>query len=233
MGSIVAIVQARMGSTRLPNKMMLYFNGYPIVEWVYKRLLKSTTVDKIIFAVPDSERDDVLCFHLASIGAEIFRGSELDLVDRFNKAAKYSSAEKIVRVCADNVLISPDAIDQLVTYFQENDCDYAYNHIPLNNNWPDGLGAEICRLDILKYIDLKAKKPDHREHLFNYLWDNQEAFKIATFQPPKELAFPKLKLDLDTIEDYEKLLKNRLRINMSSTEIVETLNYFEDKLRIK
>lgn len=224
MTQVVAIVQARMGASRLPNKMMLNIHGFPVVEWVYRRLVRSKTIDKILFAIPDRASDDVLEFYLASLGANIYRGSESDLVERILEAANYSSADEVVRVCADNVLVSPEAIDELVKYFKDNACDYAYNHIPLNNNWPDGLGAEICGKDLLDHIYSKAIGQDHREHLFNYVWDNKEAFKISTFQPPEQLAYPQLKLDLDTIHDYEKLLKTPYRIEMSAQEIVEISN---------
>ena len=84
----VAIIQARMGSSRLPNKMLLYLHGYPICEWVYKRVKMSKKIDQIIFALPDTEDNYVLARYLESIGADVFRGSENNLVDRYYRAAK-------------------------------------------------------------------------------------------------------------------------------------------------
>ena len=83
-----AIIQARMGATRLPNKMLLHLHGYPIIEWVYRRVSQSKRLDKVIFALPDTEQDDLLAWYLKSIGAMVFRGSEVDLVDRYYKVAK-------------------------------------------------------------------------------------------------------------------------------------------------
>ena len=217
-----AIIQARMEATRLPNKMLLHLHGYPIIEWVYRRVLQSKRLDKIIFALPDTERNDILAKYLESIGASVFRGSESDLVDRYYQASKSIISEEVVRICADNPLICASEIDRLIDFFAMQKCDYAYNHIPKNNRYPDGLGAEICRVELLKEIHMKASKPDHREHLFNYLWDNPNQYKIETFDPPEELAKPKLKLDIDTYEDYKCLLEKPYRIEMSASEILQT-----------
>jgi len=217
-----AIIQARMGATRFPNKMLLNFHGYPIIEWVYRRVLQSKMLDGIIFAIPDTDEDDLLQWFLESIGAKVFRGSETDLVDRYYKVAKSFFVKDIVRICADNPLICASEIDRLIVYFNQNNCDYAYNHIPRNNSYPDGLGAEICNINLLEEIYTKASEPDHREHLFNYVWDNSNQYSIQTFNPPKELAYPELKLDLDTPKDYKRLLKRAYRIEMSATEIIQT-----------
>ncbi len=217
-----AIIQARIEATRLPNKMLLHLHGYPIIEWVYRRVLQSKRLDKIIFALPDTERDDILARYLESIGATVFRGSESDLVDRYYQAAKSVITEDVVRICADNPLICASEIDRLIDYFELHKCDYAYNHIPQNNRYPDGLGAEICRVELLEEIYVKARKSEHREHLFNYLWDHPNEYKIETFDPPEELAQPELKLDLDTQEDYKRLQEKPYRIEMSASEIVQT-----------
>ena len=146
-----AIIQARMGAKRFPNKMLLNFHGYPIIEWVYRRVLQSKMLDGIIFAIPDTDEDDLLQWFLESIGAKVFRGSETDLVDRYYKVAKSFFVKDIVRICADNPLICASEIDRLIAYFNQNNCDYAYNHIPRNNSYPDGLGAEISIKFFLKH----------------------------------------------------------------------------------
>jgi spore coat polysaccharide biosynthesis protein SpsF len=217
-----AIIQARMGATRLPNKMLLHLHGYPIIEWVYRRVSQSKRLDKVIFALPDNERDDLLAWYLESIGAAVFRGSEADLVDRYYMAAKSVTGDNVVRICADNPLICASEIDRLIDYFMQHKCDYAYNHIPRNNRYPDGLGTEICRLELLEDIHTKATKSEHREHLFNYLWDHPDQYTIETFDPPKELAHPELKLDIDTQEDYKRLLEKPYRIGMNATDIIQT-----------
>jgi spore coat polysaccharide biosynthesis protein SpsF len=216
----VAIIQARMGASRLPNKMLLHLHGYPVVEWVYRRVSSARLIDRVIFALPVGDKDDVLAYYLRSIGAEVFRGSEDDLVDRFYQAALSVGAEEIVRICADNPLICPEEIDRLIDFFHENSCDYAYNHIPRHNRYPDGLGAEICKIGILEEIHVKAVSPSHREHLFNYLVDNSEKYIISTFDPPEIIAHPELKLDIDTMEDYKRLMTGNYHIKMNAEKIV-------------
>jgi len=218
--SVVAIIQARMGASRLPNKMLLHLHGYPIVEWVYRRVSKARKIDRIIFALPDTPQDNLLSWYLESIGAEVYRGSETDLVDRYYQAAKKTKAEYVVRICADNPLICASEIDRLIDYFAQYSCDYAYNHIPKNNRYPDGLGAEICRMETLEKIHAEARKPEYREHLFNYIWDNQTKYTIKTFDPPEDLAYSELKLDVDNMNDYKKLLEKQYRIDMSAQQVV-------------
>ena len=218
---VTAIIQARMGASRLPNKMLLHLHGYPIVEWVYHRVSLANRIDRILFALPDNDQNDILAWYLESIGASLFRGSETDLVDRYYEAAKYVGADRIVRVCADNPLICASEIDRLIDFFNMEKCDYAYNHIPRGNRYPDGLGAEICSVELLKEIYHKASSTEHREHLFNYVWEHDTDYVIKTFNPPKSIAYPNLKLDLDTEDDYKKLLEKSYKIDMNAEEIIK------------
>ena len=138
----VAIIQARMGSSRLFNKMLLNFHGYSIIDWIYHRVLEAKKIDQLIFALPNSKRDDVLSRYLESIGATVYRGSENDLVDRYFQAAKVTNANQVVRICADNPLICGSEIDRLVYFFDNN------NFQPIKLCW-----AKIYHLKIEKYLN--------------------------------------------------------------------------------
>ena len=142
-GRVVAIVQARLGSTRLPLKSLLTLRGLPIIDWVTQRLARARLLDGLIVAVPDTKLDRVLYEHLERRGVPVMAGPEEDVLARFALAAKQADAGLVVRVCADNPCIWGEAVDRLVAFYREGVCDYAYNHIPRNNLWPDGLGAEI------------------------------------------------------------------------------------------
>ena len=219
---IVAIVQARMGASRLPNKMMLHLNGYPIIEWIYRRVSRSKSIDALVFAISDLREDDVLSEYLESIGANVFRGSEQDVLSRVYEAAKEFQASHFVRICADNPVVCPEAIDDLIDFYFNNECDYAYNHIPKGNKYPDGLGAEMISFELLANINEKADKESQREHALNYIWDNQEKFSIKTFDPKNNnIAKPDLKLDIDTSEDYLRFIKQPIDPDMPTEEIVE------------
>lgn len=201
---------------------MLPLHGLPIIDWVYTRASQSTKISKVVVAIPDCKNDDVLANHLVAIGADIFRGSETDVVDRLLKAAMSTSADIIIRVCADNPFVCASEIDRLISYYQSHECDYAYNHVPKNNNYPDGLGAEICSMQLLKEIHSKTAAPSHREHLFNFIWDHSSLYRIATFEPPDDIAYPNLKLDVDTNDDYQQLISRPYDIAMSAQKIVQT-----------
>ena len=219
--NIVAIVQARMGASRLPSKMMLWLHGYPIIEWVRQRVKQSRTIDTLVFAVPDTPLDQVLATYLEQKGEDVFRGDEQDVLGRFFGAAKESKATHIVRVCADNPLVSPEEIDNLVEFYFSQPCDYAYNHIPRNNAYPDGLGAEMVSMELLGILHQKATLASHREHIFNFIWDNSDEFSIKTLDPPNPLiGYPEVRLDIDTPEDYSKFLSVPMDIEMGSEEIV-------------
>lgn len=218
---IVAIVQARMGSSRLPLKSLLCLRDYPLADWVAKRLKMAKELDQVLFAIPDSPLDDTLADHLQRKGIGYIRGSENDVLDRFCKAAELAEADYIVRVCADNPLVAPEAIDALIKFFKKSLVDYAYNHIPRNNLWPDGLGAEMVSRKTLESIAAQARTAAQREHCFNYIWDNPKQWKIATFDPEESwLRRPDLKLDIDTAEDFRKMSLLPINPDMKLMELM-------------
>lgn len=222
---VVGVIQARMGSSRLPNKMMLHLHGYPVIEWVCHRAAQGRLIDKLVVAIPDTPLDEILALYLSRQGYTIFRGSETDVLARIYLAAKEHHATQVIRICADNPLISGEEIDNLVSFYFSHECDYAYNQRPLHNRYPDGLGAEITSLAVLERLHRAATSPEHREHAFNYLWDHQEQFSIMTFDPPDpEIAQPHLKLDIDTAKDYLRFLAQELFLDISPREIVARFN---------
>lgn len=222
--NIVAIIQARMGSSRLPCKAMLHLHGLPLIDWVVHRVAKSHLLDEVLVALPDNPLDDILAFHLENQGVAVFRGSENDVLQRFCQAAGSVGATHIVRVCADNPLIWGGEIDHLIRHYQEytdQSALYAYNHIPRNNLYPDGLGAEMLSFPLLRLLDEKATLPEHREHCLSYIWDNPESFVISTFDPlDQRLQQPGIKLDVDTPEDFRKLSLMAIHPNMTPQEVL-------------
>lgn len=218
----IAIIQARLGSTRLPCKMMLSLHGKPIIEWVIRRVQKSQLLDDIILAIPISEDNDVLAKYITELGVKVYRGSESNVLNRFYEAVKNENATHIVRICADNPLIDGNEIDNLIDFYQENSCDYAYNHIPKDNLYPDGLGAEIIAFDLLKHMNEVVTSQHHKEHCLSYIWDNKDKFIIKTFNPlDKELHYPQMKFDVDTFDDYHKLAMKDFTIDISSQELIK------------
>ena len=220
-GKVVAIVQARLGSSRLPLKSLLTLRGLPIIDWVTQRLARSRRLDGLMVAVPDTELDRVLYEHLARRGVPVMAGPEQDVLARFAQAAKQADAGLVVRVCADNPCIWGEAVDRLVEFYRKGGCDYAYNHIPRGNLWPDGLGAEILSRELLDELDTRAKLPSQREHCLNYIWDNAGSYRLATFDPEEPwLRRPDLKLDVDSVEDFRRLALLPLAPDMDAAQII-------------
>jgi spore coat polysaccharide biosynthesis protein SpsF len=138
-------------------------------------------------------------------------------------AAQEFQADHVVRVCADNPFIAPEEIGRLVQFYLDKLPDYAFNHIPkMGNMYPDGLGAEILSSALLRHLAGSTTEAGHREHVTSYLWDHVSGFRIETFQAPPEIAFPEVKLDVDTKADLERLrgLLQGLDMNSSAREIV-------------
>lgn len=218
---VVAVVQARMGSKRLPNKMMLWLNGYTISQWIWRRINLSKKISKIVFAIPSNKQNQVLDSHLRNIGAQVYLGHETNVLQRVRKAAEHHDATHIVRICGDSPFVSAAELDRLIDFYYDNSMDYVYNHRPIKNTYPDGLGGEIASANLVKELDKICTKNSEKEHMFNHIWANQSDYKIGTFNPESaKLCHPEVRLDLDTYEDYQKLLAFNVDLDSTSEEIV-------------
>lgn len=218
----VGIIQARIGSTRLPYKMMLSLHGIPIIQWVIRRVQKSKLLDDLIVAIPVTEDNDLLEKYLKELNVEVYRGSEGNVLERFYESAKLKEPLNVVRICADNPLIDGLEIDNLIDFFEKNQCDYAYNHIPKENLYPDGLGAEIVKFTTLEHLYEVVETQHHKEHSLSYITENSDKFDIKTFDPlDKELHNPQLRFDIDSFEDYKTLCMKEININTTSKELIK------------
>ncbi|MDR1360176.1 MAG: NTP transferase domain-containing protein [Deltaproteobacteria bacterium] len=209
---VIALVQARLGSVRLPGKMLLRLHGLPIIDWVTRRAAAASLLDGLVVATGDQPRDDRLAEHLTHQGIAVFRGPEEDVLERFRLAGEWAKASHVVRICADNPLIWGGAIDALILQYRQiaESADeerlYVYNHIPRDNLWPDGLGAEMVSFPLLASLAQRAVRPEHREHCLSYIWEHAAEFAVRTFDPDSALLRrPKIRLDVDTPADYRRL----------------------------
>lgn len=229
-GKVVCVVQARMGSERLKNKMMLWLHGTPVAGWIYERLQRCCLVDDIVFALPETTDNNSLDCYLQGIGATTYRGPESNVLQRVYEAARILDADHVVRVCGDNPFITWSEVDRLIDYYISRGCEYAYNHIPRENLYPDGLGAEIASLQVIDNLMKRVTLDEDKEHMFNYLWRNIATFSIGTFDPvEEELKRPDLQLDLDTGADYQWMLGLDVKIDSDAVEIVRCAS--EPRLR--
>lgn len=200
---IHAIIQAREGSLRLPNKVLRKLGKNSVVELINKRLKKSKYLEKIIFAIPKGNKSKQLKTHLKLIKANFYEGSEYDVIDRYYKCAKNFSSDVVVRITADCPFVDYKLLDLLINKFLKKNCDYLSN--TLTPTFPDGMDIEIFSIQSLKKSwSYSRKHKGYREHVTTYIKENKENFNVINSKSNKNYSF--LRLTLDEEEDY-KLLK--------------------------
>lgn len=164
---VVGIVQARMGSLRLPNKVMKRIAGKPMIEVLLARLGRSTEIDEIIVATSDHHINQPLVDHVIGLGYGCFRGNETDVLDRYWKAAKQSGADIVVRITGDCPLVDPELVDEAILDFRASNVDYLSNASP--PTYPDGLDIEVFSIEALERAALETTDPYDREHVTPYM----------------------------------------------------------------
>lgn len=181
----VAILQARMRSRRLPGKMLADVAGHPLLWHVINRAQASRSIGKVVVATTDLEFDDPIVDFCKAHHIPYFRGSEIDVLDRFYQTARHMQARTIVRITGDCPLVDPDIIDLIVERFNKSNADYASNAGWINEagefygrTFPDGLDVEVLSFEALERTWHEAKLPSDREHVLTYIYKNPSLFRI-------------------------------------------------------
>ena len=182
---IIAIVQARMGSTRLPNKVMKTIGGVPMIELLLSRLSKAKEISQIIVATSIDERNKPLVDHVRKLGYTCEQGSENDVLDRYVQAAKKHHADVVVRITGDCPLVDPELVDDTILRFKAANVDYFSNTNP--PTYPDGLDIEVCTFKALEQGHQETSDPFDREHVTPYL-RKPGKFKTAAMQHSQDLS---------------------------------------------
>ena len=219
----IAIIQARMNSSRLPGKMLKKIGKYSIIEWVIKRLKKAKYLDEIILATSKKKIDRKFKIISRKLNINYFAGNEKDVLTRFIDTVKGIQKANIIRICADNPFIDPTEINKLISFYKRKEYDYVCNRQVFSKVYCDGFGAEIFSIDLLRKLDKLVKDKNLREHVTLYLWKNKKKFKIHSLKSNKYLAHPHLKFDVDTNDDLNflnKIASNKISINTSAKNIV-------------
>lgn len=230
-GKVVLIMQARMGSTRLPGKSLMSLAGKPLIVRIIERVGRCKKVDKIVLATTQNTEDDPLANIGNIMGIEVFRGSENDLVDRYYQAALKNNADFVVRLPADNPVVEPEEIDRIIEYHLNSDVDFSSNtHNIFGNEYPDGLGAEVFSIQKLKHVWEETKDPRNREHPHTYFYENPEIFKLGTVKCPPEFRRPDLVLDVNTKEEYDfiALIYDALYPSKNHFHITDIINWYDN-----
>ena len=243
--NVTAIVQARIGSTRLPGKSLFLLEGVPLVGRVLERIKAATKIDKLVLAIPDSSENDSLEKLAQSYGVSVFRGSENDLVDRYYNAAKYFSCKYVVRIPADNPVPHGSEIDRIIGHHLSlGRPGFSSNLAQVyGSRYPDGIGAEIFDFELLEEVSKDFSDSRKREHVHLNFFDytsqkgvNEKWCPISTVPCPTEFARPDIILDVNTQVQFEYMAKlySDLYPSNSNFDIKEIIkwhdkNYATDK----
>ncbi|MFA4941243.1 MAG: glycosyltransferase family protein [Patescibacteria group bacterium] len=195
----LCIIQARTGSTRLPNKVLLTVKGRTLLEYEIERVKKSKLIDKIVVATTFNKGDDKIETICKKNNIDCFRGSEEDVLDRYYQCSlEYPEYKNIIRITGDCPLIDPTVVDNLIKFFVDNNFDYASNIE--EETFPDGMDAEIFKREVLAEAAEKARLASQREHVTLYIRNNE---KYGRGNLTSEINFSHFRLTVDEKEDYE------------------------------
>lgn len=185
-GRVVAILQARMSSTRLPGKVMKPILGRPMLARQVERLRRCAALDELVVATSDQPDDAPIAALCAQDGVACFRGSLADVLDRFTRCAREHGADHVVRLTGDCPLTDPAMVDELVRFYLAGDFDYAANCRP--PTLPDGLDAEVFTAAALEEAWREARDPFEREHVVPYIIRRPERFRMGNWAWPEDLS---------------------------------------------
>ena len=233
---VVLILQARMGSVRLPGKSLIDLAGKPLIVRILDRVKQTRLVNDIVLATSTMPENDPLAQLALDEGVAVFRGSEDDLVDRYYQAAREYEADVVLRLPADNVCSEPAEFDRLIAFHLASDFQFSSNICNfMNNGYPDGIGVEAIEFEALETVWKNETRAENREHValnfYDYIGDKLpegSTFSVGTIKCPPGYARPDIFLDVNTMEDLEsmKLLYRTLLPNHPNFGIAEIVDYF-------
>ncbi|MFO7975140.1 MAG: glycosyltransferase family protein [Candidatus Hydrogenedentota bacterium] len=234
MSRVVGIVQARMGSTRLPGKVLADIAGKPMLGRVIERLGHAGSVDEVVIATTPNDRDRPIAEMAARCGCRCYKGDEEDVLARYLRAAEESDADIIVRVTSDCPLIDPAQVDETVSlYFHEN-ADYAANGC-IAYLLPRGSEVEVFAAAALRGIEPQATKRYERVHVTPYFYRHPEKFRIAFLEAQGPYRRPDLRVCVDTQEDLDlvRAVYERLDRGSNDFSILDVIKLLDSKPRLK
>jgi spore coat polysaccharide biosynthesis protein SpsF len=199
----VVIIQARMGSSRLPGKVLKEIDGRPMLDWVVTRVRRAETVDEVAVATTTDAADDPIAAFCEAHEVPVYRGDVFDVLDRYYQAALAFQADIVVRLTADCPLIDPQVIDLTVQRFLQTGADFAANRLPppFKRTYPIGLDTEVCSFAALQRAWQEADLKYQREHVMPYLYDQEGRFKVEVVDHIEDQGAQRW--TVDTLQDLE------------------------------
>lgn len=222
------IIQARMGSGRLPGKVLKMIGDKPLLGHIIFRLEKLKNPAKVVVATSREDIDDQIEEFCMKHEVTCFRGSESNVLERYYLCAVKYGFDEIVRLTADNPFVDIEELDHLIGCFRLGVADYAHSLSSL----PYGVGAEIFTYKALEKDFRESSMPHHYEHVNEYIWENPDKFKIVILPVEGEKERPDIRLTVDTQEDYEKacyIVANSTEQYITTQEAIRfALRYMEE-----
>ena len=196
---IGAVVQARMGSERLPGKSLADVGGKPLIQHIIENLKTSRYLSHVVLATSESEQDKILLDLAESLKAYGFAGSENDVLNRYRKAAQFFDLDIVVRVTGDNILTDIEGMDRTIVLYLTDEPSAAVNGG--NNGYPLGTAVEVLSTSLLKELDQNVNSPEEREHVTLHLYKHQDKYPVSHLIAPDDYKDLDIRLTIDTPED--------------------------------
>ena len=212
---VVAIIQARMGSTRLPGKVLKDLEGETVLSRCVKRVRRSQTINEVLVATTDRAADDAIVAECRKISAPVSRGDQDDVLDRYFRAAQLTKADVVVRITSDCPLIEPEVIDKTIAAFVEAKPDYASNS--LARTYPRGLDTEVMTSATLGRAWQQAQKPYEREHVTAYIYEHPADFNLLSVTNDVNLSEHRWTVDTPEDLEFARAVYARLKENPNFT----------------
>jgi spore coat polysaccharide biosynthesis protein SpsF len=203
MAKTVALIQARLGASRLPGKVLLPLAGRPVLAHVVERCRAAAGVDRVVVAAPEAAEDDAVAACARKYGAEVFRGSACDVLGRFAAAAAAFPADHYVRLTADCPFTDPRVVADVLAAHLAGGHDYTYNDVPVG--YPRGYDVEVVRAEVLAWLSASCGDEASREHVTPYLLDHASDFDVFVVRGPAGADYSGYRLVLDEAADYKLL----------------------------
>lgn len=237
---VTLIVQARMGSKRLPKKSTLPLAGKPLIYRILERILRCKEVNNFVLAIPNTKENKILEKIKFNKKLKIFKGSENNLLERYYLAAKKFNSDIVVRVPGDNCMPEPSEIDKIIRYYKKFKKDFFASNLSniMNNGYPDGIGAEVFGFSLLQDLYKKKLKSSLKEHIHLNFFDykkniakNPNWCKVRSIKCPSSFRRPDICLDVNVKKDYKFIsnIYDKLYFRNSKFNIKDVIRFIDDE----
>jgi spore coat polysaccharide biosynthesis protein SpsF len=220
----IAIIQARMGSSRLPGKILKPFGDTDVLSYDVERCRKIKGVSEVIVATSTLAQDNAIADWCDENNVQCFRGSEDDVLERYVECAKLYAPDYVMRVTSDCPFVDYEMASEMVELMKQERKDIML----LNGELPRGLAVELISYEALVKVNQLGKEPRHREHVTYYAYEYKESFETITYNIPENRQYPEFRITLDTEEDYKMLSEIAKHFNDSLVSSVDVINYLKN-----